>query len=191
MLQFGGHHLALNATVKGRSLTLSPSLTGGQPVKYVKDGKPVYIVETEVKQAMAMLNSLTADQRRKAVISTQPIDLVLGPGHDGQKLQPEGLPAGEMTEAQKGQLVALIQARLGMMNPTDFARVMAAIRQNLNQTRFAWYGSTTELGAAYFRVTGPTVVIEYAPQSWDAGGHIHSMYRDPTNDYGSAWASIG
>ena len=190
MLQFGGHHLALNATFKGGALTLSPSLTGGQPVKYVKDGKPVFIVETEVRQSMAMLGALTPDQRRKAVISTQPIDLVLGPGHDFQTLQPEGLEASEMSEAQKTQLLAVVQARLGIINPDHLAATMAEVRKNLNHTRFAWFGSTTEPGAAYVRVTGPTIVMEYAPQSWDAGGHLHSMYRDPTNQYGSAWTSL-
>ena len=174
MLQFGGHHLALNVTIKGPNLTLSPSLTGGQPVRYVKDGKPVYIVEDEVKQSMAMLEALTPDQRRKAVISTQPIDLVLGPGHDFQKTQ----------------LLAVVQSRLGILNPDSQATTMAEVRKNLDRTRFAWFGSVTEPGAAYVRVTGPTIVMEFAPQSWDAGGHIHNMYRDPTNQYGSAWTAL-
>ena len=116
MLQFGGHHLAINATVVGPNLTLSPSLTGGQPTRYMKDGKPIYIVETEVKQANAVLASLTPDQRKRAVVSPQRIDLVLGPGHDGQALQPEGVPVSSMTEAQKAQLLKLVEARLGILN---------------------------------------------------------------------------
>jgi hypothetical protein len=44
MLQFGGHHLGINATVVGPNLTVSPSLTGGQPLKFIADGKPIYIV---------------------------------------------------------------------------------------------------------------------------------------------------
>ena len=104
---------------------------------------------------MAMLNSLTAEQRRKAVISDRRIDLVLGPGHDGQILQPEGLPGSEMTDAQKAQLLAVIEARLGILNAHSLAVAMADVRNNLNQTYFAWYGPTTELGGAYFRVTAP------------------------------------
>jgi Protein of unknown function (DUF3500) len=192
MLQFGGHHLAINATVVGPNITLSPSLTGGEPLRYSKDGKAIYIVENEVRQAMAMLNSLSAEQRRKAVISSRRIDLVLGPGHDGQMLQGEGLPGSEMTDAQKEQLLAVIEARLGILNADDLALAMAAVRKNLDQTWFAWYGPTTELGAAYFRVTGPTVLIEYAPQDMDgdATDHAHNMYRDPTNEYGAAWTSL-
>jgi hypothetical protein len=192
MLQFGGHHLGINATVVGPNITIAPSLTGGQPVKYAKDGKPIYIVEQEVKQAAAMLNGLTPDQRGKAVISTRGIDLVLGPGHDGQTLQPEGLPASEMTQAQKDQFLALIESRLGIFNADDLAVIMADVRKNLNQTYFAWYGPTTDAGSAYFRATGPSLVLEFSPQSMggDASNHLHNMYRHPGNDYGAAWTPL-
>jgi hypothetical protein len=192
MLQFGGHHLAINATVAGSRLTLSPSLTGGQPTKYVKDGKPIYIVETEVKQANAMLASLDAGQKRRAILSPQRIDLVLGPGHDGQMMPPEGLPGSAMTPAQKEQLVVLIQARLGILNDQTLASAMAAIRRDLDQTYFAWFGPAGDAGSAYFRVTGPTLVLEFSPQGLggDPANHLHNMYRDPTNEYGAAWTSL-
>lgn len=83
MLQFGGHHLGINATVAGPNLTLSPSLTGGQPLKFMVDGRPVYIVLKEAVQGTALLNSLTDAQRERAVISTQFIDLVLGRARTG------------------------------------------------------------------------------------------------------------
>jgi hypothetical protein len=192
MLQFGGHHLAINATVAGGRLTLSPSLTGGQPTKYVKDGKPIYIVETEVKQANAMLASLDAGQKGRAILSPQRIDLVLGPGHDGQTMMPEGLPGSAMTAAQKTQLVALIQARLGILNDQTLASAMVPIRRDLEQTYFAWFGPTADAGSAYFRVAGPTLVLEFSPQGLggDPANHLHNMYRDPTNEYGAAWTSL-
>ena len=189
MLQFGGHHLAINATVVGSNITFAPSLTGGQPVKYTKDGKTVYIVGQEVKDSFAMVNGLSSAQKAKAVISSKNIDLVLGPGQDGKKLQAEGLAAKEMSTAQKVQFLALIKDRLGAINANDLAVKMAEVQKNLDKTYFAWYGPTTTGSAAYYRITGPTVVIEFSPQSMggDATNHIHSMYRDPTNDYGAAW----
>ena len=47
------------------------------------------------------------------------------------------------------------------------------------------------LGDAYFRVTGPSVLIEYSPQDMDgdATDHAHNMYRDPTNEYGRKWTA--
>lgn len=106
-----------------------------------------------------------------------------------------GLPGSEMTDAQKAQFVGVIAARRGILNDDDFAATMAPIRQNLNQTCFAWYGPTNEIGTGYFRVTGPTLIIEFAPQENDPrfpapAQHAHNMYRDPTNEYGAAWTSL-
>lgn len=192
MLQFGGHHLAINATVVGSNVTLSPSLTGGQPLKLSYNGEQVYIVEKEAVQAAAMLANFTDDQRKIAIVSTGLGDLVLGPGQDGKTLQPEGLPRNAMNDAQKIQFLGLIQARLGMLNADDLTDKMAAAQKNLDQTTFGWWGPQTPIGAAYFRITGPTLVLEFSPQTndGDPADHAHNMYRDPTNEYGAAWVSL-
>ena len=195
MLQFGGHHLAINATVVGPNITLSPSLTGGQPVKISSDGKSFTLipqVPLEMKAAFALLEGLDAAQRAKAVIGSQQADLVLGPGQDGKTLPPEGLAGSNMTATQKTLFLALIKSRLGLLNADDLAVKMAEVQKNLEKTYFAWSGPTTPGSAAYFRVTGPTVIIEFAPQSndGDATNHLHNMYRDPSNEYGAAWAKL-
>ncbi|GGR17882.1 DUF3500 domain-containing protein [Deinococcus ruber] len=195
MLQFGGHHLAINATVVGKDVTLSPSLTGGEPIKVAFNGKTYTLVPNvpvEAQAAYALLQTLSAAQKAKAVISTTRADLVLGPGHDGQVLQPEGLPGSAMTAAQRTQFLALIRDRLGILNADDLAAKMTTITQNIDKTYFAWWGPTTSAGAAYHRVTGPTVIIEFAPQSndGDPANHLHNMYRDPTNEYGAAWTKL-
>jgi len=63
------------------------------------------------------------------------------------------------------------------------------MKSDLNDMWFAWSGPTTaEPGSnitAYYRIQGPHLVIEYAPQRDEPGNHVHTMYRDPTNDYGS------
>ena len=64
---------------------------------------------------------------------------------------------------------------------------MAELRANLPQTYFAWSGPTTTGSVAYFRIQGPTLVIEYAPQG--SVDHIHTIYRDPTNDYGAKFVA--
>ena len=67
---------------------------------------------------------------------------------------------------------------------------MAELKADLDETWFAWSGPTTGTPGsnitAYYRVQGPHVVIEYAPQrlGGDPALHVHTMYRDPTNDYG-------
>jgi hypothetical protein len=80
-------------------------------------------------------------------------------------------------------LVDIVREWAGIVTDAFAEPRMAEIRANLPQTYFAWSGPTTNGSAAYFRIQGPTLVIEYAPQ----GGvdHIHTIYRDPTNDYGA------
>ncbi len=192
MLQFGGHHLAINATVAGPDLTLSPTLTGGQPLKYTLDGKAVWIVEKEVTEAKALLDSLSPDQKAKAVIGTQRIDLVLGPGKDGMTMQPEGLQASEMTAEQKAMLRSLIEARLDIMNDDDLEAKMAEVDAALDDTWFAWSGPVDDATISYWRVTGPKLFLEYSPQELggDLSQHTHNMYRDPTNEYGAAWTAL-
>ena len=187
-LQFGGHHMAINATVAGANIALTPSLTGGQPTTYTLNGKTVQPIIREVEAGSKLVNALDATQQKKAILGSSFIDLVLGPGQDGKTLQPEGLPASEMTEAQKNLLLELITTRVGILNDDDSAAEMTTIKANLEKTYFAWAGPITTGSAAYFRVTGPSLLIEFSPQSMggNASNHVHSMLRDPTNDYGAA-----
>jgi Protein of unknown function (DUF3500) len=187
-LQFGGHHMALNATIFGKDVVLTPSLTGGQPTKYTLNGVTVQPIIGEVNKAFALINSLDAAQQKKAIIGSSFIDLVLGPGQDGKTLQPEGIPASSLSAPQQTALLDLIAERVGILDEDDATAKMTEVKANLEKTYFAWAGPTTLGSAAYFRVTGPTILIEYSPQSigGDATNHTHSMLRDPTNDYGAA-----
>ena len=189
MLQFGGHHLALNVTVFGPDLTFSPMLTGGQPLHITYEGADVFVTAAETRAAKALLDSLSADQKSTAIRSNTRASLLLGPGTFGTVVAPEGLPGRDMTEEQQALLVALIETRLGFMNADDFAAKMQAVRAGLNDTYFGWWGPQGRLGEAYVRVTGPELVLEYAPQELggDPTDHAHNMYRDPTNDYGIKW----
>ena len=83
-------------------------------------------------------------------------------------------------------LLDLAHEWAGIANDALAAPRLEEIKANLAQTWFAWSGPTTEGSVAYFRIQGPTLVIEYAPQR--SVDHIHTIYRDPTNDYGSAYA---
>ena len=190
MLQFGGHHLALNLTIDGEQGVLTPTLTGAQPALYTEAGKTVRPLGQESDKALALLNSLDDGQKKQAVLSYELADLVLGPGQDGKKIQPEGLRASAMTEKQRAMLLDVIAEWAGIINDTAAATCMAQLKADINQTWFAWSGPTTgEIGkniTAYYRIQGPHLVIEYAPQTLggDPALHVHTMYRDPTNDYG-------
>jgi hypothetical protein len=186
MLQFGGHHLALNITMAGGDGILTPSLTAAQPAKYTVDGKTVRPLGAENDKAFALVNALDEGQRKQAILNYKVADLVLGPGQDGKTIQSEGMKCSAMNASQQAMLLDLVGEWAGIVNEPSAASRMAEIKANLSGTWFAWSGPTTNGMPAYYRIQGPTLVIEYAPQplGGDPTMHIHTIYRDPTNDYG-------
>lgn len=190
MLQFGGHHLALNITIVGERGVLTPSLIGAQPAMYSLNGATIRPLGQESDKAIALLNTFDERQRKQAILGFRLADLVLGPGQDGKTIQPEGLKATAMTELQKAMLLELIAEWSGIVHDSAAVARMAGIKAGLNDTWFAWSGPTTVTPGqnitAYYRIQGPALVIEYAPQTLggDPALHVHTMYRDPTNDYG-------
>lgn len=192
MLQFGGHHLALNITIAGERGILTPSLTGAQPALYELNGKTVRPLGQESDKGLALLNALDESQRKRAILNYDVREVVLGPGKDGQIIQPEGLKASEMNAQQRTMLLDVISEWAGIVHESAASTRMAEIKAGLDETWFAWSGpTTTALGrgiTAYYRIQGPKLVIEYSPQRManDPSMHIHAMYRDPTNDYGRA-----
>lgn len=184
--QFGGHHVTVNATVHGNDLSLTPSFIGAQPASYTSAGSTVQPLGDIDQAAFTLVGSLDSTEQGKAVLGNSPIDLVLGPGQDCKTIQSEGLAAADMTASQQATLLQLIDHYGGLANQEDATSREAQLKADLPKTTFAWYGPTAAGSAAYFRVTGPHLVIEYSPQSMggNAANHIHGIYRDPTNDYG-------
>jgi len=186
MLQFGGHHLAINLTLAGSAATMTPSLPAAQPASYSFEGRTVRPLGNENDRAFALVNALDAAQRGQAILAYRVSDLVLGPGQDGRTIQPEGIRASALAVPQQTMLLDLVREWVGIVNDALAEPRMAEITASLRDTYFAWSGPTTNGSAAYFRVQGPTLVIEYAPQN--SVDHIHTIYRDPTNDYGAKFA---
>lgn len=169
MWQFDGHHLAINATLAGGRISLTPSFIGTQPARYTDAAgtivRPLGDIEDD---SFALMNSLDATQQQAAVLGSDPIDVVLGPGRDGKTLAAEGLALAQLNDAQKAAALKLIGHYTGMVDDADADTRLDEITSSIDQTYFAWYGPTTAGDAAYFRFTGPTLLIEYAPQP--AGG---------------------
>jgi hypothetical protein len=134
--------------------------------------------------AFKLMAALDDKQRAQAVIGERPQgELLLGPGRDGRTIEPKGIKGSALTADQKALLLDVIGAWVNIVEPDAAAARMAAIKGTIGETYFAWSGPTAKGSAVYFRVQGPTVVIEYAPQ----GGtdHIHTVIRNPQDDYGA------
>jgi uncharacterized protein DUF3500 len=189
MIQFGGHHLGLNITLVGDNGALAPSHTGAQPAHYDFEGKTIRPLGREVDKSFELVNSLDEKQKKQAILGFQMRDMVLGPGRDGQMIQPEGIKGSDLNEKQRQMLLDLAAEWTGILNDAAASEKMDEMKAGIADTWFAWSGPIEKGSAAYFRIQGPAVFIEYAPQRMggDSTNHIHTIYRDPTNEYGAKW----
>lgn len=190
MLEFGGHHLGLNVEIAGSEGVMSPTLTGAQPSVYKRGEKTIRVLAKENDTAFALLDALSPEQRKRAILNYEVRDLVLGPGSAGVHLQPEGIKGSELNEKQRAMLLDVISQWVGIINIAYSKPRLNEIEAGINDTYFAWSGPLThepgKNGTSYYRIQGPKLVIEFSPQGvgGDPAMHVHTIYRDPTNDYG-------
>ena len=186
--QFDGHHLCFTFTVKEDQVAMSPSLWGVNPVQIpYGELEGLRAMGEEVDTAFALYDALSEPQRSVAVLNeTKSPGLFAGPGNDEYTIPAGalGLSARDMTDEQRGLLLEVVETFVLDMEDTHAAIRMAEIEVGVEDLHFAWMGPSTFGSEVYYRIYGPTVLIELD----HAGGnnHIHSVYRNPQNDYGSA-----
>src|SRR5581483_719173 len=69
MLEFGGHHLGLNVVIGGARGVMTPTLTGAQPSVYKRGDRTIRVLARENDTAFALLNALTEQQRKQAILN--------------------------------------------------------------------------------------------------------------------------
>ena len=190
--QLDGHHLALNFTVIGNEVSVTPAFMGTDPAE-VRSGDYAgwRILGKEDDRGRALLQSLDEKQRAKAILGADaPRDVITGPGRGDLLTEIKGLPADEMRANQRKLLMDLLHEYAHNLEHELAHAQLARIRKaGVNKLHFAWMG--TEPGKPYYyRIHGPTVLIEfdnsYPPGRRQAGSinHIHTVWRDTENDYG-------
>jgi len=137
MIQFGGHHLAINVTIAGNDNVLTPSLPAAQPARYTLNGQTIRPLGKENDKAFALMATLNAEQRKQAILNYRVSDLVLGPLQDGKTIQPEGILATALNANQQSMLIDLAKEWVGILNDEGAAARLAEIRSNLPRTYFA------------------------------------------------------
>lgn len=186
-LRYEGHHLSLNWTfVEGKGIAWAPQFLGANPAEVPsgsKKGERALAAEEDL--ARSLLESLSEPQRDSAVISTNvPRDIFTGADRVAEPLEDEGIAYKDMTESQQGALISLIEQVAGLQAPEWAKQRLAAIRNaGLNSIKFAWIGSPNRGEPHYYRVQGPTFLIEYDNIQNDAN-HIHLVWRDFNRDFG-------
>jgi hypothetical protein len=182
-----GHHISLHFTVVNGALVAgSPSFFGSNPAE-VRDGpkKGTRILGMEEDAARALLESLDASQRTTAIVNaTAPGDMLTMNHLKIDPLSPTGIGAPALNDRQRELLMKLIDVYTGFMAPDIAAdRVARFKKAGVEKIGFAWAGETERGKKHYYRVQGPTFLIEYDNTQND-GNHVHSVWRDFEGDFG-------
>ena len=182
-----GHHVSLHFNVvNGSIVAAAPTFFGSNPAE-VREGpkKGLRILGAEEDGARALLESLDASQREKAIFKKDaPGDILTMANVKIDPLAPEGIPASALNANQRALLTKLIEVYTGYM-AADIAADRVARLKKAGEDRvvFAWAGPLERGKKHYYRVQGPTFLIEYDNTQNDAN-HIHSVWRDFGGDFG-------
>jgi hypothetical protein len=182
-----GHHVSLQFTVVNGTLVAStPTMFGSNPAE-VPDGpkKGMRILAAEEDAARALLMSLDAAQRTRAVIDTAaPNEILTTNKIEISPLSPVGIPAESMNAAQRDLLMRLIDVYTSFMASDIAADRMARLRKaGVEKIAFAWAGDVERGKKHYYRIQGPTFLVEY-DNTQNNANHIHSVWRDFAGDFG-------
>jgi hypothetical protein len=182
-----GHHVSLHFTVVNGTLVAgSPTFFGSNPAE-VREGpkKGLRILGAEEDAARALLDALDASQRSTAIIEAKaPGDMLTMANVDIKPLSPAGLSVDAMTPPQRDLLMKLIDVYTGYMAADLAAERTAKLKKaGVEKITFAWAGETERGKKHYYRLQGPTFLVEYDNTQND-GNHIHSVWRDFNGDFG-------
>jgi hypothetical protein len=182
-----GHHVSLNFTVvNGNLVASSPTFFGTNPAE-VREGpkKGLRILASQEDSARALLMALDETQRKQALFdATAPNDIATMNALDIKPLSPGGITADRLTQAQREMLMAIVDAYAGVM-PADVAaeRLEKIKKAGVEKITFAWAGDAARGQRHYYRVQGPTFLIEY-DNTQNNANHIHAVWRDFSGDFG-------
>jgi hypothetical protein len=185
--RFEGHHLSLNWTfVRGRSIAPTPQFFGSNPDTDRSGArKGTRVLAAEQDLARALLDSLSEAERSQAVISaTAPPDIFSGHERKAATLDERGIAFSELTSEPRGLLLAIIEEYAGAQRAAVAEARLARIREaGLDSIRFAWMGGLRGGEPHYYRLQGPTFLIEY-DNTQDDANHVHAVWRDFDGDFG-------
>lgn len=192
-----GHHISLNFTSSGTVLTsVTPAFLGSNPASVpggAQVGRRVLAAEEDLGRALVTM--LDPEQRRAAIIAdTAPTDVILGPGRGFDQAPAAGLPASKMTPAQREALWAIVEEFAHNLRRELAESELARIRgvggaggedgAGIDLIHFAWAGSLQPGEGHYYRLRGPTFVIEF-DNTQNNANHAHALWRDTTRDFAS------
>jgi hypothetical protein len=182
-----GHHLSLNFTIaKGHDVAVTPSFFGSNPAEVrIGPRKGLRVLASEEDIARQLVSSLSQEQKKVAIYTNvAPSDIITGTNRSLRVLKPEGLAMGKMTKPQSELLWQLVQEYVRRYRSEVADKDLEKIQNaDLQKITFAWAGTTEPGKGHYYRVQGPTFLMEY-DNTQNNANHVHAVWRDLQNDFG-------
>jgi hypothetical protein len=182
-----GHHVALNFTlVEGKTIASTPAFFGANPAEVLQGArKGLRALAPEEDLARLLIKSLDDKQRAQAVVSEKaPTDILSTNLRKAEPLKPAGLQTSKLSQKQQEILMTLLSEYASRHAPDIAAartdRVRAAGPGNIY---FAWAGGFEKREPHYYRIQGPSFLVEYDNVQNNAN-HIHTVWRDFNSDFG-------
>ena len=185
--RFEGHHLSLNFTiVNGKVAVGGPVFFGSNPAE-VREGprKGLRVLAAEEDLGFELIKLLDEPHRKQAIIlADAPNEIITGNHRKADPGPPVGLAASDMTAEQKKLLMTLVELyayRLrSELADEDLQKIEKAGPEKIH---FAWAGATEPGKGHYYRIHGPTFLVEF-DNTQNNANHIHTVWRDAANDFG-------
>jgi len=192
--QLEGHHLALNFTVAGNRVAGTPAFWGAWPATVESGPRAGFsVLAGEERGGFDLLEALDSAHRTRAIISpTLPPGIFTSPERKAALGKFEGVPASVLGPDQQLLLWRLIAEYVGNFAPEIADEwLQQIVDDGLDRLHFAWMGPVERGQPVYYRIHGPSVLIEFdhainitSKALEPDPNHIHTIVRRPGRDLG-------
>jgi hypothetical protein len=183
---FEGHHLSLNFTVLNKNISVTPRFLGASPAIILSGERAgERTLEKEEDLGFELINSMNEKQKNVAIFQQEAYsDIVTKNLTKVDPLEPIGIKYVELNSSQQVAFLKLIDEYLSTMPINQAAKRMEKIKkEEMDQVRFGWAGSTKAGKGHYYRIQGNSFLIEFDNTQQNAN-HIHTVWRDYNGDFG-------
>jgi hypothetical protein len=177
-----GHHLSRQFTVAGDRVVMTPFFLGSWPTT---TNAGLRALGREEDAARELVRSLEDAKREVAIFQSRTLTRHLTQNDPYvSPLDPVGIPAGDLNDPQRALVTEIIQAYLGVLPASAATPISDRIQgAGVENVRFGWAGSMEPRRPHYYRLEGPTFLLEF-DNSRNGGTHVHSVWRDFAEDFG-------